>query len=114
MWRCVDCSETFASNEQRKTHVEARHKNIELRVKCGDCEASFSSDEQLKTHKEDKEKQRIEQRKVEKELETLQRRHEQLKQKYDNINKDNIKYSKNLFEALQENEILKETIKKRC
>ena len=108
MWICVDCCETFASNEQRKTHVEAKHKNIELGYQCGDCEASFSSDEQLKTHKEDKEKQR----KVEKELETLQRRHEQLKQKYDNINKDNIKYSKNLFEALQENEILKETIKK--
>ena len=41
-------------------------------------------------------------------METLKRRHEQLKQKYEQTNKDNKEYAKNLFNALKENTELKE------
>ena len=48
----------------------------------------------------------------EKELENLYRRHDQLKQKCEELNKDNKKYAKNLVEALKENSDLKEAANK--
>ena len=77
-----------------------------------DCKLCKNNEEEksnLKKHLEMKDK---EYNTKEQELENLYRRHDQLKEKYEQLDKDNKKYAKNLFEALKENTDLKEAASK--
>ena len=81
MWQCGECARIFDIESDLKEHIDQTH--------CGE-----QSEDDLSI--------------VKKRLETIQRRHEQLKQKYEQSVKDNKVYAKSLFDTLQENSALKD------
>ena len=106
-WQCGECG--FISNEENglKEHIEGEHTEETLGTEkiiylipegCKPCD---SKDQQLKE--------------VEaklKEFELLQRRHVQLKEKYEDVVKANKEYSKNVFNVVKENQEMKVSAEK--
>ena len=84
MWQCGECAQIFDIEIDLKEHMDGQHVEEQ------------HSDDALQ---------------IKKKLETLERRHDQLKQKYEQTVKDNKVYAKRLFDALNENSALKDKAK---
>ena len=110
----------YYSTQSLKEHVEQTHTETPEPISrvivltpdnCKECKAKEAQHNIIKNNLE-KKKEDIEV--ILKELDLLKRRHDIMKQKYNDLNKDNKKYAKELLEALKENTCLKEEAKNEC
>ena len=98
-WQCSECGEMFNSEAQLTEHMSQDHNDE--RWQCNICGKAFIEESQINSHVQDHN------RKNEKALELLERRHEALKEKYEEAIKKNKEYAKDIFKYIKENAELK-------
>ena len=112
-----DSRETICSLEEIAEIVEeVGPEKVESNWQCGVCGKTYENEEQIKLHisEEHRENQAQDDVRVvalEKELDTLRRRHEQLKAKYEQVLKNDKDNCKKLFEKIKENTNLRDKAK---
>ena len=92
-WQCGECGNVANTEDLLMMHMSNIHKSEESSVQISN---NIEATKDVA-------------KSIEKELETLQRRHDQLKEKYEEAIKNNKEYAKTLFDVLKENAQLKAT-----
>ena len=98
-WQCSECGEMFTTETQLTEHMSQEHKDESWQ--CTKCGKTYGEERQLNDHVQDH------YRKYEKAFELLERRHEALKEKYEEAIKKNKEYAKDIFKYITENAELK-------
>ena len=113
--QCEECGLIFITDWQLENHMRQEHRET-VQFECNQCENEFESRGQLWDHIETVHRKVnnivIDKNHVKKELELLIRRHEALKEKYEEVVNKNKEYSKKLFSCMKENTELKNTAEK--
>ena len=113
-WQCGECGEICESEINMGEHMKDTHKDSDNSVdkivylipeQCKPCKIKDTRLAELERREEIV-------KASERELEVLKRRHEQLKQKYDDAIKANKEYSKNLLKTIEENTQIKMSAEK--
>ena len=106
-WQCGECGQLYYSTQSLKEHVEQTHTKTPKPISrvivltpdnCKECKKKEGQQNILQNNLE---KKKEDNEVIFKELDLLKRRHDIMKQKYNDLNKDNKKYAKELVEALK-------------
>ena len=104
-YQCDECGNVFCNESLLREHKTRNHSEV-FNFQCRVCQNNFRTESQLSEHIKTVHED------VKKELELLKRRHEALKEKYDEAVNKNKEYAKKLFNCLKENTELKDNAEK--
>ena len=104
-YQCDECGNVFCNESLLREHKTRNHSEV-LNFQCRVCQNNYRTESQLSEHIKTVHED------AKKELELLKRRHEALKEKYDEAVNKNKEYAKKLFNCLKENTELKDNAEK--